>query len=254
MAHEDVTDVRLAQKALDDLSERLIHLQEEERRRIAIELHNSTCQHLIAIGLNLMNLRRQFPSTGSADKLICDIEGSLDEAQRELRVFSYLLHPPYLEKDGLKATLMRFVEGFSRRTGLQSEVAIADSVDHLPILLQRSVLRVIQEALGNVHRHAAAKKVAVGIKIEDEHVMIKVVDDGKGIAQSAQRSGNGRRPAGLGVPGMHARVRQFGGSLEILGSTKGTTISARIPLAGNSGQILGRTPKAATAVRRPLAS
>jgi signal transduction histidine kinase len=110
-------------------------------------------------------------------------------------------------------------------------------------------LRVIQEALGNVHRHAAAKQVAVAIKINDEHVVIKITDDGKGIAQSAQ-SGNGGHPAGLGVPGMHARVRQFGGSLEILGSSNGTTISARIPLAGNPGQVLGRRPKAAASARR----
>jgi signal transduction histidine kinase len=198
-----------------------------------------------------MNLRRQAPPTGSADKLLCDIEGSLDEAQRELRVFSYLLHPPYLEKDGLKASLARFIEGFSRRTGLHAEAEIMDSVDHLPILLQRSVLRVIQEALGNVHRHAAAKQVAVAIRIKDEHVVIKIADDGKGIAQSAQ-SGNGGHPAGLGVPGMHARVRQFGGSLEILGTPQGTTISARIPLAGNPGPILRRRRKAAASDRRQI--
>ena len=162
--------MRAAQKALDDLSERLLHLQEEERQRIAIELHDSTCQHLVAIGLNLMNLRRRFPPAEDAERLLDDIEGSLDEAHRELRVFSYLLHPPYLEKDGLKATLVRFIEGFSRRTGLRSEVAIADAVDDLAILLQRSVLRVIQEALANVHRHADAGQVSVAIAIEDEHV------------------------------------------------------------------------------------
>ena len=95
------------------------------------------------------------------------------------------------------------------------------------------MLRVIQEALANVHRHADAKQVVVAIAIEDEHVTIKIVDDGKGIAQLAHQSGNGERPAGLGVPGMRARVRQFGGSLELPGAP-GTTMSAQIPLAGNA--------------------
>jgi two-component system NarL family sensor kinase len=255
VAHEDVTDVHLAQKALDDLSERLLHLQEEERQRIAIELHDSTCQHLVAIGLNLMNLRRRFPSVGDAEKLLCDIEGSLDEAHKELRVFSYLLHPPYLEKDGLKATLVRFIEGFSRRTGLRSEFTIADAVDELAIILQRSILRVVQEALTNVHRHAEAGQVAVTIAIEDEHVTIKIIDDGKGITQFAEPSGNGNgeRTPGLGVPGMRARVRQFGGSLEISGGTTGTTISARIPLAGNSERAIRRKLKGETG-RTSLAS
>jgi PAS domain S-box-containing protein len=231
--HEDVSDVQLAQKAIDDLSERLLHMREEERQRIAVELHDSTAQHLTAMSLNLMALRAQYDGrrNGGAGKLFGDLEKSLAEAQKEIRVFSYLLNPPYLERDGLKSTLARYIEGFARRTGLKAEVSIADAVDDIPVRRQRTVLRVVQEALANVHRHAEAANVQVALRIEKNVLSVEIADDGKGV------NGNGQPAPGVGVSGMHARVRELGGMLEITDAGKGTTILAQIPLTG------GRRPK-----------
>jgi two-component system NarL family sensor kinase len=247
VTHEDVSDVRLAQKAIDDLSERLLHMQEEERQRIAVELHDSTAQHLTAMSLNLMALRGQYDGrrNGSAGKIFGDIEKSLAEAQKEIRVFSYLLNPPYLERDGLKMTLVRYIEGFSRRTGLRTDINIADAVDDIAIRLQRTVLRVVQEALSNVHRHAEAAQVRINLDVHKNGLAIEVADDGKGL--------NGGLPhaPGLGVAGMQGRVREFGGTLEIVDVGNGTTIRACIPLSGGRRSKWWAAPRAKSAAGPP---
>ncbi len=245
--HEDVSDVRLAQKTIDDLSERLLHMREEERQRIAVDLHDSTAQHLTAMSLNLMTLRGQYESNrnGGAGEIFGDLEKSLGEAQKEIRVFSYLLNPPYLERDGLKSTLVRYIEGFSRRTGLKTEIGIADAVDDVSVRLQRAVLRVVQEALANVHRHAEAAQVEVKLHVGKKTLSIEIADDGKGV------NGNGRHAPGLGVTGMHARVREFGGTLEIVDAGEGTKILAHIPLSASRRPKLWTGSRAKRADRLP---
>jgi PAS domain S-box-containing protein len=247
VTHEDVSDVQLAQKAIDDLSERLLHMQEEERQRIAVELHDSTAQHLTAMSLNLMALRAQHDShrNDGAGKIFGDLEKSLAEAQKEIRVFSYLLNPPYLERDGLKSTLIRYIEGFSRRTGLNTEIDIVDAVDDISARLQRTVLRVVQEALANVHRHAQAAEVQVKLDVRKNVLAIEIADDGKGV------NGNGHHAPGVGLAGMHARVREFGGTLEIVNAGKGTTVLAHIPLSGVRRAKWWAAPLATGASRLP---
>ncbi len=226
VVHEDVTRAHLAQTEIHDLSEMLLKLQEEERQRIAIELHDSTSQHLTAAGLNLMALRRKSGGNGSS-RFFDDIEHSLDEAQKEIRVISYLLYPPNLEREGLKATLNRYVDGFSSRTGLKASMEVSRFVETISIEMQRAVLRIVQEALSNVHRHANASEVGITLQLKKKHLMIRIADDGRGL-------GNGKDNAaqlGVGVPGMRTRVKQFGGQLRISGRDGGTKIYACIPLA-----------------------
>ena len=121
--------MRETNRALGELSERLLTLQEDERQRIAAELHDSTAQHLAAIGLNAMNLKARSASDADTQKLWEDVEVSLEEATRELRAFTYLLHPMRLERDGLDATLRRYVEGFAQRTGLSVTVSMSAGID-----------------------------------------------------------------------------------------------------------------------------
>jgi PAS domain S-box-containing protein len=232
----DITELRtaersldLAQKAISDLSNRLLKLQEEERQRIAVELHDSTSQHLAAAGLNLMSLRRELNGSGDS-KLFDDIERSLDEAHKEIRIISYLLAPPNLEREGLKTTLARYVEGFSRRTGLEAQISISDAVDSVSIDLQRALLRIIQEALSNVHRHAGATEVKVSLQRKPRHLSIRVEDNGRGMPGADNRKKEEGPALGVGVPGMRARVDQFGGRLRIWSGARGTKICARIPL------------------------
>ena len=226
VTHEDISAVHAAQETIKDLSQRLLDLQEEERQRIAIELHDSTAQQLTAIGLALIALRQRFEGDQAAQRTFEDIEDLVQEAQKEIRTFSYLLHPPYLERDGLKQTLTRFIEGYTRRTGLSVAIEIGE-VDGFPADVQRAVLRIVQEALANVHRHASATAVTVTMSATPKRLTFGVSDNGKGM-ERARGDANGT--LGVGLPGMHARVKQLGGVLQIVSGAHGTTVSGKIPL------------------------
>jgi two-component system NarL family sensor kinase len=232
VSHEDVTDVREAAVAIRELSKHVTEIEEDERQRIAGELHDVTGQHLIAISLNLMNLRREMKDPGKLERLIEDIERSTEEAQREIRLLSYLLYPPQLEQDGAKETIEHYVEGFARRAGLQVRQSVADEIDTLPLELQRSVLRVIQEAMANVHRHARATSVTLKVTADRNSLYLEVRDDGLGMQQT--QLGTGKSRLGVGIPGMKARVGQFNGVLRIESSSKGTVLRVRIPTGARS--------------------
>jgi signal transduction histidine kinase len=230
VSHEDVTDVREAAVAIRELSKHVTEIEEDERQRIAGELHDVTGQHLIAISLNLMNLRREMKTPEKMERLIEDIERSTEEAQREIRLLSYLLYPPQLEQDGAKETIEHYVEGFARRAGLRVRQTVADEIDTLPLELQRSVLRVIQEAMANVHRHASATSVTLKVTADPNSLYLEVQDDGRGMQQT--QLGTGKSGLGVGIPGMKARVGQFNGVLRIESSNRGTVLRVRIPMAG----------------------
>jgi two-component system NarL family sensor kinase len=231
----DAVDKTAKRQAAAELDLRLLSLQEEVQQRIASDLHDSTCQHLIAASLNVMRLRRTTRDNGSAEKIIDDIDASIDQAQREIRAFTYLLHPQNLLADGLKITIEQFVNGFSARTSLKTSLEIAPEVDELSYEQQRAVLRVIQEALMNVFRHAKATQVKVAMEAVDTHFKLRVTDDGRGMPINQARSGPKAISFGVGIPAMRARLRQLGGTLEIHSSSatggRGTTLCAVLPHA-----------------------
>ncbi len=214
---------------------RLLSLQEEVHQRIASDLHDSTCQHLIAASLNMMRVRRALCDGDDAEKLCDDIDQSINQALNEIRAFTYLLHPQNLLRDGLKATIEQFVDGFSARTSLRTSLEIACEVDKLSYDRQRTVLRIIQEALTNVFRHAKATQVKVSITATPTHFRLRVSDDGRGMPIGQARSGPKAILAGVGIPAMRARLQQIGGVLEIHSSStqerRGTTLCAVIPHA-----------------------
>jgi PAS domain S-box-containing protein len=231
VANEDLTDVKQAKQALSELSGRLSSLREEERQRIAQELHDSTAQHLVAATLNLMTLKAKSVSYPGVHKLLENVESSLEEATRELRVFTYLLHPLALEKDGLETTLRTYLDGFGRRTHLAVQLSVAGNVEDLPFDLQCSVLRIIQEALANVHRHASAAHVSISLRMTATALKLVIADDGRGMRGPAGRLDASAARSGVGIPGMRSRLRDFGGSLEIRSSPRGTMLSALVPLS-----------------------
>jgi two-component system NarL family sensor kinase len=220
-------------RATANLGARLLSFQEEVQQRIASDLHDSTCQHLIAASLNVMRMRRAMNDIGIAETICDDIDASIDQALREIRAFTYLLHPKNLLADGLKVTIERFVDGFSARTSLKTNFEIAPEVDKLSYERQRSVLRVIQEALTNVFRHAKATQVKIILESTDTHFMLRISDNGRGMPNSQARSGPKAISFGVGIPAMRARLRQMGGSLEIQSSSamecRGTTLYAVFP-------------------------
>jgi two-component system sensor histidine kinase UhpB len=229
----DAVDRMAKRRAAAELDLRLLSLQEEVQQRIASDLHDSTCQHLIAASLSVMRLRRAMSDNGSAEKLFDDIDASIDQAQREIRAFTYLLHPQNLLTDGLKITIEKFVDGFAARTSLKTSLEIAPEVDKLSYERQRAVLRVIQEALANVFRHAQATQVKVAMEATDAHFKLRVADNGRGMPINQARSGPKAISFGVGIPAMRARLRQMGGTLEIHSSSatgsRGTTLCAELP-------------------------
>ncbi len=224
----DVTARKKAEAEAELLSERLLTLQDEERQRIALELHDSTAQHLLAMGLNLASLKTRIVAAPATAQLFEEIDGLLKETTNELRTFTYLLNPPHLESDGLRATLALYVDGFSQRTGLKTALRASAGADGLPAPLRRSVLRIVQEALSNVHRHAAATRVSIDLRSIGKHTHLVIKDDGHGIAPA--NGGPGPIRLGVGIPGMTARIEQLGGKLAIRSGPKGTTVHAVMPV------------------------
>jgi PAS domain S-box-containing protein len=227
VAHEDVTELASVRRELDATAERLLGLQEEERRRIGAELHDSTTQHLAVAGLALSQVQLLAPDDPALAAAVERGLVSLAEAQREIRAFSYLLFPPSLDRDGLASTLRHFVQGFARRAGVKLVCKVDDAADGAAPPVQRAVLRVVQEALTNVHRHARATRVSVTIQMDGASLRLRIADNGRGLPVIPE---NALPELGVGVPGMRSRVQQFGGDLSLTSSRHGTTVQALIPL------------------------
>jgi signal transduction histidine kinase len=222
--HDDQTELALAQEAIQVTSEQLLAARDEERRRIAVELHDSTSQHLVAISMGLARLRRLSPNPLNAE-LIQEMEISVKEALKETRVFSYLMNPNGLARNGLTATAREFLEGFTRRSGLAVTLTAGDAVDAAPAPVQHAALRIIQEAVSNAYRHARATCASVELSSDDRLLTVSIADDGCGMT-----SAGGEPCLGVGIPGMHARAKQLSGQLEISSTARGTRVSAWLPL------------------------
>ncbi len=217
VTYDDVSEAIEARQQLSTLTERLLDIQEEERRRIALELHDSTSQHLVAVQLGLALL-----SQGRAtDHTLEDMRLELMEAHREIRTLSYLMHPPRLESDQLEATLRQFVDGFQRRTGAKVGLGFEGDIDAMPYRVQRAIFRVVQEALANAHKHASAKRVSVELARGRHGLRVEITDDG--------RTPELPMVPGLGLPGMEARIERFGGTLSVTPTGSGTTVLALVP-------------------------
>lgn len=233
---EDVSDVHSARQAINDMSLRLTHARLEERRRIALDLHDSTAQHLAAARLNLTGLRNRVALSGPDARLLEDIDQSLQTALHEMQVTTFLIYPSDLDSDGLKVTLERFVRTYARQTGISTQLRMPD-LEQLTRELQREILRIVQEALANVHRHAQSPRAHVRLRVTRESVVLRVADAGKGMGWTglAPESEVG---TGLGIAGMRARAVRLGGELRVKSRCgKGTRILARIPLPRRAGSL-----------------
>jgi two-component system NarL family sensor kinase len=214
------------------MNAKLVSIQQEIQQRIASDLHDSTCQHLIAASLTVMRIRAALDDPANAERLCDDIDASIDQALKEIRAFAYLLHPQNLTADGLKATIEQYACGFAARTSLKVTTEVTPEVDRLPYKKQRSLLRIIQEALTNVFRHAKATEVGVAIEATKSDFRLRVMDNGRGMAGGPARYGNGGTSLGVGIPAMRLRLQQLGGTLEIrstLARRSGTTLCAVFP-------------------------
>jgi signal transduction histidine kinase len=226
---EDLTKRAQVLAELHEVSDQLLRAQEQERQRIAIELHDSTSQHLAALSLSLASLRRRTREDQGVQTLIAEMDKLVQQAVRETRVLSYLMNASERERDGLEASARRFVEGFGGRTGLRATFESAGPVDAIPPAPRHALIRVIQEALSNVYRHANATTVGVSLTNHAGWITARIADNGRGLP--CPTADVGGAPLGVGIPGMRARVDQLGGVLDVANLARGTVVTARVPVA-----------------------
>jgi len=232
----DVTSEVLARKKLQEsekqlalLSGRLMHLQDEERRRIARDLHDSTAQALSALEMNTSlleasaadeNSRRIAGETRAISRQVC----------QELRNISYLLHPPLLEEKGLLFAIRWFTDGFTKRNNIPVFLDLPEDFPRLPSDEETALFRIVQEALSNIYRHAGATKAWITLRRGDDGaVSLEVRDNGEGLPEGFSLA----QSSGVGLAGMRERMKQFGGTLEVDSSPYGVSVKCRL---GSHGQ------------------
>ncbi len=226
----DVTDRKQAEAVRHGLLKELLQAEDEERRRIARELHDSTTQHLAAARLNVCHLRAREPALpAEAGSLVADTQDLLDQSLQELRTCSWSLHPPILEELGLAEALRDYAAGFTRRSALRVQVDAGKYRVRLSYEMELALFRVAQECLTNVHRHSASAAALIRLESDDAEVRLEVQDSGHGLPPEALRAG-----AGVGLRGMRERLRHLGGLLEIESDNQGTTVLASLPLEPKS--------------------
>ena len=209
------------------LSTRLLHLQDEERRKFSRELHDSLGQYLAAAKMSLDALAN---SRGS-DPLLDSARANLEQSMAETRTISYLLHPPLLDETGLGVAARWYIEGFAQRSGIQITCDIAEDFPRLSRAVELAIFRVLQECLTNIHRHSKSARAEVSIRCSSTDAFLKVRDFGGGIAPEVLRQfRDSGTNVGVGLAGMRERVRDQGGQLDIQSDSSGVTVSVALPL------------------------
>jgi PAS domain S-box-containing protein len=213
-----------SEKSLRDLSLHLLRTQDEERRRIGREIHDSLGQYLSVLKMKLDSMSPDVKDAASCANLV-------DECVKEVRTISYLLYPPMLEEMGLKTAIPWYLDGFSKRSGIETTFSCPDDFARLPRDSELVLFRVLQESLTNVQRHSGSKTAAIRIVPSDDSVVLEVTDQGKGLPPAVleQAHHDWMGSLGVGLRGMSERVRQLGGSLEMSSNESGTQVRATVP-------------------------
>jgi PAS domain S-box-containing protein len=228
---QDVTPLKRAENAIRWLSGRLLQMRDDERRRLARDLHDSLGQVLSAIKMNLSYLARDSsPLDQRGRNAVTESRELIDSCIKEVRTLSHLLHPPMLDEVGLLPAIRWFVTGFSQRSGIDVKLDLPTTLRRFPIELEIAIFRVLQEGLTNVHRHSGSPTAIVSLGVEDSQVHLKVIDHGRGIPSQALAARQQDSSIGIGLPGMRERTRQLGGKMEIDSSGEGTAIHVTLPL------------------------
>jgi two-component system, NarL family, sensor kinase len=234
---ESVVEQRTA--ALRQLSARLLHIQDEERRRIARELHDSLGQYLTAAKINVDILM------GSPEEVSREMLGEarelIEQALAETRTLSHLLHPPLLDEAGFDSAAHWYVDGFAKRSGIQVSLDIAADLQRLPSAVEIALFRVLQESLTNVHRHSGSDSVEIRLHRNHSDVELHITDHGRGLPPDVlQRFETTGSNVGIGLAGMRERVKELGGQMKLRSAPDGTVLMIKIPI----GEAQGAAPAA----------
>jgi two-component system, NarL family, sensor kinase len=253
---EDITQQEHAERSLRQLSSRMMRIQEEEQRRVAREVHDSTSQEMTALTLNLGALRlTEEALSPKTRKRITECLVLAKRVAREIRTFSYLLHPPMLNELGLWSALTLFIQEFKDRSGLRVNLWIASELEgsQLDPSQEMALFRFVQEAMANVHRHSGSKTVAVEIHLQGDMIRASVTDTGRGIPAKLLRElqASDGHVGGVGVRGMKERIGHLGGHLEIQSDSGGASVAAVVPRFYLQGS-MNETSEQAAAVSPPF--
>jgi signal transduction histidine kinase len=234
----------MAERELNDsyhqmrtLTARLMQAQDDERRRLAQMLHETTAQDLAALKMHLARLHRTTGHLSDTDRSALIESISLAEQSiSEIRTLSYLLHPPFLDEAGLLSALRWYAAGFTERSGIKVDLELPESFERPPLDTETALFRIVQESLINIHRHAGSETARIRLSRDAETLVLAIEDRGRGIPNASLKhimSGGGA--VGVGIAGMCERIEQLGGRLEIKSGDHGTTVRARLPLVQGAG-------------------
>ncbi len=229
----DIEDRKQTEEELLHLSGLLLRSQDEERRRIARDLHDSTGQNLVALATMLGRLSNSVPSTGRKSRtLLSECMALADQCIREVRTLSYLLHPPLLDEAGLEVAIREYVTGFTKRSGIQVDLEMSPRLGRMGRDIELALFRVVQESLTNIQRHSGSQKAKIRLD-RNSHLTLEISDRGRGVSASAQRGKEAARfEAGVGILSIQERVKAIGGRLDIVSNSHGTTVRVTVPLGG----------------------
>lgn len=227
----EVTELFEANESLQELSARLLQSQDEERRRISRDLHDSAGQYLASAEMNLSGIEDRVTGSPQAEvlrPLIADLRQAISECSKEIRTVSYLLHPPMLDLAGLSSAIRGYIDGFSERSRITVDLEISPSIDRLSQELETVIYRIVQESLTNIHRHSGSKWAGIRLIQERDQITLEVMDRGKGMSKSPNDS---TMRVGVGISGIRERVRQLKGHLTIESGSQGTRLRATFPVS-----------------------
>jgi len=229
---DDITKRKAAENELRRVSGQLLRLQDEERRKIARDLHDSTGQDLVALTTTLSQLRDAIPATNrKLRNLVQQCQTVSDRSLREIRTLSYLLHPPLLDEAGLEDAIRHFADGYEERTGIKVNLQVSSEFGRYSQEVELGLFRVVQESLTNIQRHSGSAIAAINLVRDTKGICLTIQDAGRGMAgDSRKQNGKAHVPVGVGIPSMEERVKQVGGCLQVESSGQGTTVRVSLPI------------------------
>ena len=230
----DIEDRKQAEEELRLLSGQLLLLQDEERRRIARDLHDSTGQDLVALSTTLSQFHASIPSSSrKLRKLASQCQVLADQCIRDVRTLSYLLHPPMLDESGLDDAIRHYASGFTQRTGIDVQLEMSPRLGRMNPDVELALFRVVQESLTNIQRHSGSPLAKIRIERDFGKITLEIGDKGTGISgRLRKRNGKLSFGVGVGIPSMHERVKLIGGKLDIESSSTGTTVRVTVSING----------------------
>jgi two-component system NarL family sensor kinase len=232
LLHNEIQKRVQTEEMLRKLSARILTLQDEERRRLGRELHDSAGQLLAALHINLGVIAQKTQGDPSLSARVADSAALADQVISEIRTLSYLLHPPMLDETGLGSAVDWYVRGFSERSKINVELRVDPELPRFPTDVETAIFRIVQESLVNIHRHSGSRTAFISLSASSAEAVLLVRDEGCGIpAEILKSMDDGGANIGVGIGGMRERARQLGGSISIRRAEPGTLVQVKLPVS-----------------------